>query len=196
MTDLLLDQVSTYGIIIILAATFLSCLAVPMPSSLIMLAGGAFIASGDLGASSVLLAAYGGAVIGDQTGYLIGRTGGGALVDRLSGEPRRQAMLTKAKSAIDRWGGASVFFSTWLFSPLGPYVNVIAGAAKLGWRRYTFWDMAGEAIWVTFYVGLGYLFSDRIAQVADIAANSIALVVAVLATAAIGIVLFRKIRHS
>jgi membrane protein DedA with SNARE-associated domain len=56
--------------------------------------------------------------------------------------------------------------------------------------------MAGEAIWVTFYVGLGYLFSDRIAQVAEIAANSIALVVAVLATAVFGIILFRKIRHS
>ena len=48
LTDLVFSLVASHGIVIILGITFLSCLAVPVPSSFVMLAGGAFVNSGDL----------------------------------------------------------------------------------------------------------------------------------------------------
>jgi membrane protein DedA with SNARE-associated domain len=78
-----------------------------------------------------------------------------------------------------------VVFSTWAVAPLGPWVNFIAGATGLSWARFTLGDVLGEVFWVTIYVGLGYVFFDQIADVADIMSDLIGLIVAlVMAVAA------------
>ncbi len=195
MSDVVFGIVSHYGILAILTATYLSCLAIPMPSSLVMLAGGAFVASGDLVTAPVVLAALAGAVFGDQTGFLIGRIGGTAATLRWAHAPHRAAVFARARQVVDRWGGLGVFFSTWLVSPLGPYVNLLAGATHMRWWRFTFWDTAGEAIWVAFYVGLGYAFSSRIVQVAELLANSVAFLSAAVVTSLLGLLLVKRARR-
>lgn len=194
MTEIAFGLVASYGIALILAATYLSCLGLPVPTSFVMLAGGAFVASGDLSAANVLAAALAGAVLGDQTGYHLGRIGGTALTDRLERHPARAVVFARARRIVDRWGGVGVFFSTWLVSPLGPYVNLLAGATRLGWIRFTFWDSVGEAIWVGVYVGLGYAFAGRIAQLADLLGNSIAFLTAAVVTVLLGLFLARRLR--
>ena len=67
-----------------------------------------------------------------------------------------------------KWGGLGVFFSTWLFAPLGPWVNLAAGTVQLGWLRFTAWDAAGEAIWVLVYVMLGFIFAAQLPQLVGI----------------------------
>ncbi|MEJ2022551.1 MAG: DedA family protein [Maritimibacter sp.] len=171
MSETVFTLVTSYGAIVIFASAFLSCLALPIPTSLMMLTGGAFVASEDLVLSQVVAAAWAGAVLGDQAGYLIGRYGGTPLVERLARAPSRQAVLTRARALIDRRGGLGVFLSTWLVAPLGPWVNFIAGATGLGWARFAIWDVLGEVIWVTLYVALGYLFASQVAVVAELMGN-------------------------
>lgn len=169
--DTLIAMVPHYGLWIVLAATYLSCLAVPVPTSLIMLTAGAFSAAGDLVLSTTAAGAFAGAVAGDQTGFAIGRRGAGTLA-RLEARSRKSAeALARARTFTGRWGGPGVFFSRWLLSPLGPYVNFVTGAAGMGWARFTAFGVAGEAVWVAGYLGLGYLFADQIEAVADIAGN-------------------------
>jgi membrane protein DedA with SNARE-associated domain len=163
--------IADYGAYVIFASAFLSCLALPIPTSLMMLTGGAFIASEDLVLWQVVAAAFGGAVIGDQAGFLIGRYGGAPLVRRLARGPKRKAVLGRAQALVDKRGGTGVFLSTWLFAPLGPWVNFIAGATGLGWARFSVWDVAGETIWVAIYVGLGYAFASQVATVASVVGN-------------------------
>ena len=160
MTDTLLALVPVYGMWLLAGATFLSCLAVPMPASILMLAAGGFAASGDLSLYSTAGAALVGAVLGDQVGFLLGQHGGARLIDHLRA---RGAPLEKAMGLLARRGGIAVFLSRWLLSPLGPYVNVAAGAARQPWGRFAFWDVAGECVWVSLYVGLGYVFAGDIA---------------------------------
>jgi len=186
MNDTVFSLVSAYGPWAIFASAFLSCLALPIPTSLMMLTGGAFIAAGDLDPWPVIAGAYAGAVLGDQTGYLIGRTGGTAAVDRLARAPARAAVLTKARRVFDRHGGIGVFFSTWLVAPLGPWVNFVAGAAGLRWVRFTLWDVLGETIWVSVYVGLGYGFASQVSTVAEVMGDAIGLVMALVVAVATG----------
>lgn len=187
MTEIVFGLVSHYGVYVIFASSFLSCLALPIPTSLMMLTGGAFVASGDLTFMSVGFAAYVGAILGDQTGYLIGRTGGSALVDRLARAPSRAAALERAKALVERRGGMGVFLSTWAVAPLGPWVNFIAGATGLSWVRFTVWDILGESVWVTLYVGLGYVFMDKVTTVADIMGNFVGLLVAAVIAGGAGL---------
>jgi len=195
MTEAVFSLVAEYGVYAIFVSAFLSCLALPIPTSLMMLTGGAFVAAGDLTFLTVGTTAFIAAVLGDQTGYFIGRTGGSALVDRLARSPARASVLARARALVDRRGDIGVFLSTWAVAPLGPWVNFVAGATGLSWLRFTVMDILGELIWVTLYVGLGYIFMDQISAVADIMSDLIGLAVAlVLAFAAA--IWIRSILHA
>jgi membrane protein DedA with SNARE-associated domain len=195
MTDTLFSLVADYGLFAIAASAFLSCLLVPIPTSLLMLAGGAFAAAGDLSFFSVAGAAWLGAVAGDQTGFRIGRAAG-ARLDRLAeGHPHRAALLARAGRVVDTHGGLGVFFSTWAVAPLGPYVNLAAGAGGLGPLRFTLWDAVGEAIWVLAYAGLGYAFADRVEALGDVASNASGFLTAGAITVFLGVLLLRRSRR-
>lgn len=166
MTDWLLALVPQYGFWLLSICTFASCLALPIPASLLMLTAGGFVAAGDLSMSASVLAALAGAVAGDQVGYLAGRQGGARLIERIRA---KAAPLAKATDLLARRGGVAVFLSRWLVSALGPYVNLAAGAAKQPWHHFTLWGVLGEACWVGLYVGLGYGFTGNIQAASDMA---------------------------
>lgn len=194
MTETLFGLIPGYGAWILMIATFLSCLAVPVPTSLMMLAGGAFVASGDLNVVAVAVAAWGGAVLGDQAGYFIGRRGGAPLLARARTAPRAAEPIARATRYLHRRGGSAVFFSRWLFSPLGPYVNFIGGAGQLRWPVFTLWSGLGEAVWVAIYVALGFAFASRIDAVASVTGNLVGLLAAGVVAAVLGRILWVRQR--
>lgn len=175
-----------------MASAYFSCLAIPIPTALVMLSAGAFSAVGDLEFSTLLAAGWLAAVAGDQTGYWIGRKAGGPVLDRLSRAPARKRVIDRAKAVVADKGDLGVFFSTWLFAPLGPWVNLTAGAAGLGWARFSFWDGAGEAIWVTVYLGLGFAFGDQLEELIALMGNLSGFLVAGLVTVGLGLLLRRR----
>lgn len=189
MTETAFALLAAWGTPILALATFLSCLAVPVPTSAMMLAAGAFAATGVLALPAVVAAALVGAVAGDQAGYALGRLAGPAATRRLPPDP-----LARAQAAMDRRGGLAVFLSRWLFSPLGPYVNLLAGATRMGWARFTAAGAAGEAVWVALYVGLGAAFADQLAALAKLLADSAGLATSVAVAALTGTALWRRRR--
>lgn len=168
MTEWLLALVPSYGGWLLAVATFLSCLALPIPASVLMLAAGGFAAAGDLTLAGSAGAALAGAVAGDQAGYFAGRIGGAGVIDRLGA---KAAPVARARDLLARKGGVAVFLSRWLVSALGPYVNVAAGAAGQGWARFTAWGVAGEAVWVGLYVGVGWSVAGNLAAASSMAVD-------------------------
>lgn len=195
MTETLFALVSTYGLWVVAASAFLSCLALPIPTSAVMLGAGAFAASGDFVLWQVLAAAWVAAVLGDQTGFQIGRIGGPPLLDRLSRKPGRARLIARARGTVRDYGRMGVFFSTWLFAPLGPWVNLIAGAARLPRGQFTLWDALGEAIWVAVYVGLGYAFATRLDTLTEIVSEWSGLVVSLGIGLGVAAFLLHRVRR-
>ena len=68
MTDWFLALVPDYGLWLVALTTFLSCLALPVPSSMLMLAAGGFAAAGDLTLTGAARAALAGAILSAETG--------------------------------------------------------------------------------------------------------------------------------
>jgi len=191
MSAIVLALVADYGVPIVFCVTFLSCLALPVPSSLLMLAAGGFAATEDLSLITVLAAAFCGAVLGDNAGYWLARALGGRLGDWLDRHPKRAALRGRAQGYMQKWGGRSVFFSCWLVAPLGPYVNYISGLTRFQWPRFAIWGILGEIVWVGLYVGLGYQFADHITLIAELMGNASGFITAAVATLALGIWLWR-----
>ncbi|NML72718.1 DedA family protein [Rhizobium sp. S-51] len=171
MTEQLLALLPLYGLPLLAAVTALSCLGLPLPASIVMMLMGAFAAAGDFNLAGVFSTALAAAVLGDQAGFLIGRFGGSAVIRRLSGTPARKAALARAEERIASRGAIAVFLTRWVLAPLGPYVNLIAGATAYPWHRFTVFGVAGEVFWVGGYTGLGVTFSDNIMEIAEIAGS-------------------------
>ncbi|PIL19497.1 hypothetical protein P775_15265 [Puniceibacterium antarcticum] len=190
-----LGYVSGYGLPVIFVATFLSCLAIPIPTFAVMLSGGAFAASGDLVLWQVVLAALCGAISGDQLGFQIGRSGGPAVLARLRQNPKRAKLLERARKGLARWGGVGVFFSTWMVAILGPWMNLTAGAVGMSRTRFTACDAAGEAVWVTIYVVLGYVFGANLGELVEIVSDWAGLVTSAAITLVLGAVVLQRMRR-
>jgi len=193
LSDALLAQLPGYGPWLLGLTTFLSCLAIPVPSSLMMIAAGAFVASGDLSLPVVAAAAYAGAVTGDQLGFLLGRRAGRLLPVPGS---RRGDLVASAMDSLRRRGVVTVFLSRWLFSALGPWVNLAAGASGFAHPRFVLADLMGEAVWVAAYVGLGIVFGANLQAAADLAANAVGFLGAGALALALGWWLWRALRAS
>lgn len=195
MTDLLLEWLSHYGVLIIGVTTLMSCLALPVPSSLMMLTAGGFVAAGELEAWSVATFAFGGAVIGDQIGFYLGRGFGGTILSRLSQSPKRAKLVQRARGYLCARGALAVFFSRWLVSPLGPYVNLAGGASGMTWLQFSGASFSGEAVWVVFYVVTGFVFADRLAEVSSLLGNASGALAAGTVTILLGLWLRHSLRH-
>ena len=167
MTDWLLALVPQYGLWLLAATTFFSCLALPVPASIMMLTAGGFVAAGDLALLPTLAAAAGGGIAGDQLGFWAGRKVGSPLLDRVRRDPARDKLLQKAVAMLEAKGIVAVFLTRWLFSPLGPWINLVTGSTGYGWHRFTAAGIAGEVVWSGLYVGMGYGFAGNITAASD-----------------------------
>lgn len=191
MSDFILALVADYGVPIVFCVTFLSCLALPVPSSLLMLASGGFAATGDLSLAAVLGAAFTGAVLGDNSGYWIARASSVGMGGWLDKHPKRAALRSKSEAFMEKWGGSSVFFSCWLVAPLGPYINYVSGLTRFSWFRFALWGIAGEIVWVSLYVGLGFTFADNITSIASMLGNASGFITAAGIAIALGVWLWK-----
>ncbi|WP_126976573.1 DedA family protein [Frigidibacter oleivorans] len=182
------------AVLVLGIVTFLSCLMLPVPASLAMLTAGGLAAAGQLPVGTVAASALAGAVLGDQAGYWAGRRFGAPLLARLSRRRGRAALILRAEAWLLSHGAGAVFFSRWLLSPLGPWVNLATGAGGFGWRRFTLWAVTGEAVWVALYVGLGHLAADSLPRArAAVGQTFLALgLLAGLALLAAGLILWRR----
>jgi membrane protein DedA with SNARE-associated domain len=136
-----------------------------------MMAAGAFAAAGDLSALPLWIGALAGACLGDQSGYWLGRALGPRLIDRLSRRRRTAALVDRAVTWLEHRRLPAIFLSRWLVSALCPYVNFSAGAARINWAGFTLPAVAGECVWVSIYIGLGYTFSADIQELGSVLGN-------------------------
>ena len=190
MTDWLLGLVPQYGLWLLAATTFFSCLALPFPASILMLTAGGFAAAGDLVLWQAFAAAAAGGIAGDQLGYWAGRRFGAAFLARLRKDPARDKLLAKADAMMDRRGVMAVFLSRWLVSPLGPYVNLISGSTRYGWPRFTAAGVAGEVVWAGLYVGAGYGFAGNVEAASQAIGSALGMIGGAGAVVALGYWLF------
>lgn len=194
MTDWLLALVPTYGLWLLASVTFLACLALPVPGSILMLTAGGFAAAGDLVLWQVVTSALGGAVAGDQLGYRIGAWGGHPLLRRLGATPSRARLVARARDQMERRGAVGIFLSRWLFSAVGPWANFVAGAITYPWARFTLWAVVGEAVWVGLYCGLGFAFAENLQAASDLAGSVLGITAGVAAMLGFGWWLMANLR--
>jgi membrane protein DedA with SNARE-associated domain len=116
-----------------------------------------------------------GAIIGDNIGYQVGRTGGKAIVEKYGHyvfiKPQH---LERAEKFFARHGDKTVFFGRFV-AVLRAWAAFLAGINQMNRRTFFIYNAAGGIVWATVYGLLGYfagrVFHDNFAKVEHIAST-------------------------
>lgn len=130
-----------------------------VPGETLMIAGGAAAAIGGAPLTVVMGAAILGAILGDATGYVVGRKYGTTLLEhRLL--TRFQAPVEKAGEFLERNGWWALILARFL-SMLRAVVPFAAGAAKMPYGRFAVGNIAGSILYGGAISGFGYWAGSR-----------------------------------
>ncbi|MDQ4052341.1 MAG: DedA family protein [Actinomycetota bacterium] len=123
-------------------------IGVVFPGETAVLAGGVAAHAGLVPLWSVIVAAIGGAVLGDQVGYSLGRRYGPGLLRRLPRRARDSAGLERALDLVRRHGALAVALGRWA-ATLRALVPGAAGMSGISRRRFTIANVAGATVWAS-----------------------------------------------
>ena len=171
VTDQLLSALTVYGLPALFLVITIAGIGLPFPVSFVLVAAGSFVEQREMSFWPVIVVSSLAAILGDCIGYLLARWGGKRLIERISRGVGAESRVKKAENFAARWGAAGIFFSRWLVTGLGPWMNLACGIARYSWRRFLLWVVLGEVLWVLLYVSLGYVFSSRVQTIADLLGN-------------------------
>ena len=152
LTDYVSGSPWTYAFLFGVAALDVVFPLVPSETSVIL--AGVLASSGDLVLFAVILVAAGGAILGDNTAYWIGRTAGPRLVERFfRGE--RKKRIDWAEQQVEERGGYLILVGR--FIPGGrTAVTLACGLLEMRWHRFIGFDVAAGLMWASYAALLGY----------------------------------------
>jgi membrane protein DedA with SNARE-associated domain/rhodanese-related sulfurtransferase len=161
--------VEKYGSAVVFVVIFLDQLGFPIPTIPILLAFGALAGSGRLDPLLSLAVATVACLCADFAWFQLGRWKGTRVLSglcRISLEP--DTCVSKTRDLFARHGVKSLLVAKFVpgFDTVAPPL-----AGLLGVRVPTFllWSTGGALIWLLAYAGLGYVFSDSLAALAEVA---------------------------
>lgn len=154
----LLTLLLVYGYPVVGGVELVSSIGVPLPMTAILLASGSLAALGNLNLPLLCLVTVVASITGDCIDYALGRRLGTPLLEALVRRSLvRGAAVERARGQMQRWSGASVFLTRWLFTPVSSLVSLLAGASAYPLRRFLIADVVGNLIGALLYLGVGYL---------------------------------------
>jgi len=165
--DLAQHLIGQYGYGAIFVIVMLESAGIPMPGETILVSAAIYAGTRHaLDIRWVIAAAAGGAILGDNIGFWVGREFGEPLLKKwghLIGLDTRKRMLGRYLFA--RYGGLIVFFGRFV-ALLRAFAALLAGANGLApWRFFAF-NAAGGIVWATLLGSGGYLLGAGIHRIA------------------------------
>ena len=156
-------QLGPWGYLIVYLVVMLECqplLGLFMPGETLVVASGFLAREGVFDLKTLIVVIAAAAIIGDTIGYELGRRlGRGWLQHYGHWFGVRESYLTKVDAYFVRHGGKSVFLSHFLHL-LRALMPFMAGASRVPYLRFAFYNTLGCILWAAIFTVLGYFFGE------------------------------------
>jgi len=188
VTNLLIS----YGLLLLFAVVAAESAGVPLPGETALIAAAILAARGHYSIVEVIAVAALAAIIGDNVGYWIGRTGGRALLERWGPIKRySERVLPPGERFFRKHGGKTVFIGRFV-SVLRVTAAWLAGITHMSWWRFFLWNAAGGIVWATLVSLLAYYFGKAAADA--VATYGVYALIAIVVVAVIAFVVLRVLK--
>lgn len=149
-----------YGSFSLFGLLALGIIALPVPEETLMVIAGILIRNGKLEPIPTILAAYGGSICGITVSYLMGRTAGHFLLLRYGGWfGLTQDRYDKIHSWFESYGKWTLVFG-YFIPGVRHFTGLAAGTTFLSYHSFALFAYFGAVLWVTTFLGTGYLLGD------------------------------------
>jgi membrane protein DedA with SNARE-associated domain len=146
----------TWGYLAVFFFVAIESTGIPFPGETMLVTAAGYAGAGHLRIVWVIVAAATGAIIGDNCGYLIGRTGGRALIIRYGKYVGVDAGKLKiAERFFEKHGDKTVFFGRFI-AVLRAWAAFLAGVNRMHWSKFLAFNAAGGICWAILYGVLAF----------------------------------------
>lgn len=194
----LLDHGTRFGYPLVFLGVGVESLGVPVPGETTLLVAAVLAGRGTLNWFAVGAVAWAAAVLGDNSGYWIGRRLGTRLMRapllRHAYTPER---LVRVEAIVARHGWYAVFLGRFV-ALLRIFAGPLAGMHHMPWGRFLLANAAGGLAWVTAVLAVGYTVGRNLDRATRLVTDAgwIGLgVVAVVAVVIAVVVVRQRRRH-
>jgi membrane protein DedA with SNARE-associated domain/rhodanese-related sulfurtransferase len=151
--------------LILWVAVFARQICLPVPANLFLLSAGALARGGGLNMSVVVGVGILGCLAGDILWFEAGRHWGSQIMRVLCGSSDPHYCAERAHKVFGRWGLRSLILAKFIpgLDGVTPPLAGIEGSDRNAFLAY---DSLGSFLWTVLYVGLGYLFANRLTLIA------------------------------
>ena len=156
-----LDLFTHFGYWAVFFGVMLENAGIPVPGETILLFASFLAWQGRFELTVVILIACCGATLGDNIGFAIGRHGGPALLDRYTRRSKHlHKRLAQAEAFFHRHGAWTVFIARFV-TGLRVFAGPLAGALRMSWPRFLFFNFSGAVVWSIAISLVGYFFGSQ-----------------------------------
>ena len=160
--DNLQELAHLYGYWAVFVGIALENMGIPLPGETIVIVGGFLAGSGELDYWLVLSSAIAGAVLGDNFGYWVGRTGGWQLLVRVGRIFQiKEDQLEEAKVRYSKNAVRAVFFGRFI-TLLRIFAGPLAGITQMPYRQFLLCNFGGAAVWASTIVSLTFFMGKAV----------------------------------
>ena len=175
--------VQHYGVFAVSLVLAFESLGAPVPGETLLIFASVLAHRGEMSLPALLFFAWAGSVLGDNIGFLIGKTICRGTITRYGGKiGLTDARISAVEEIFSHYGSATVLFARF-FPVLRQLNGIVAGALGMPWWRFLLFNAIGAALWVGAWVFIAIYFSAHTAAAAQFANNL------VFAAAAIGLII-------
>lgn len=157
----LLGLVTHYGYAALFGLLLLGIVGLPVPDETLLVFSGFLISRGHFHPALTFIAGFLGSVCGISLSYSIGRTLGHASVLRFG----RYVGLTQHRLDVThRWfqrTGEWLLAFGYFIPGVRHFTALVAGASELEFRTFALFAWSGAAVWVGFFLLLGYFVGEN-----------------------------------
>ncbi len=164
------------------------------PGEITLIIGGILAYQGTVPLAAVLVLGSVGAVLGDSIGYGVGRRWGRTMLDGSLGRFVQHHHFDRAETYLAARGGKAVFLGRFT-AALRVMIPGLAGMARMPYRRFLVFNVAGGVGWVVMSVLLGYAGGSSWEHAAQLSSRIGFVVLGLVVVLAVGGVLLRRHRQ-
>lgn len=164
--------VRDYGVFAVFLILTFEALGAPLPGETLLIFASILTTRGEMSLPALLIFAWAGSVLGDNIGYVIGRTLGRATISHYGAKVGlNEARFKAVEDVFARYGSTTVVFARF-FSILRQLNGIVAGTLGMKWRRFLLCNALGGALWVIVWVFGPIYFAAHISIVTRLAYHS------------------------
>jgi len=126
-----------------------------LPGDSFLFTVGVVAGAGELRLPTVWLVLMTAAILGDSTGYWLGRRTGPVIFRRPDSRLFKREHLERSKHFYEKYGGRTIVYAKFL-PILRTFVPFLAGVSQMRYARFLTFSVCGVLLWVAAVTTLGY----------------------------------------